>query len=291
MALPPITIMGGKLFALVAAVAKLRKSNFKKPDKVPRNYDGREFHLDGCMEMEITFEGKMLTTMVYVKMDAIDQLLLSEGVCRQLGIVTYHPSLISRKTRKEVAAVPSIRVSLVQSLKLPPSQSALVPIRLDTCAVKEDQTLLVGGQLLEKTGLVLENAVVNASRDGTPHLVITNMSGFTQRVPEGTVVGDAQIAEVVTTEPGPIDVSSADVRRLSSSQDDQRRKKLLETLRLPSVPQSDAEQLRTFLANSHDVFSLEEGESGETSLVTMGINTGDTPSKKQPPRRMPFMGP
>ena len=44
-----ITIMGGKLFALVAAVAKLRKSNFKKPDIVPRNYDGREFHLDGWL--------------------------------------------------------------------------------------------------------------------------------------------------------------------------------------------------------------------------------------------------
>ena len=40
--------------------------------------------VDGCMEMEITFEGKTLTTMVYVKMDAVDQLLLSEGVCRQL---------------------------------------------------------------------------------------------------------------------------------------------------------------------------------------------------------------
>ena len=156
--------------------------------------------------------------------------------------------------------------------------------------MKEDQTLLVeGGQLLEKTGLVLENAVVNALRDGTAHLIITNMSGFTQRVPEGTVVGDAQIAEVVTTEPGPINVSSADVRRLSSSQNDQRRKKVLETLRLPCVPQSDVEQLRTFLANSHYVFSLEEGEHGETSLVTMGIDTRGTPSKKQPPRRMPFM--
>ena len=28
--------------------------------------------------------------MVYVKIDAIDQLLLSEEVCRQLGIVCYH---------------------------------------------------------------------------------------------------------------------------------------------------------------------------------------------------------
>ena len=34
-----------------------------------------------------------MTTTVYVKMDARDQLLLSEGVCSQLGILHYHPSV------------------------------------------------------------------------------------------------------------------------------------------------------------------------------------------------------
>ena len=40
-----ITILGGDLFRMVAAVARLRKSDLKTPDKVPRNYDrilGRE---------------------------------------------------------------------------------------------------------------------------------------------------------------------------------------------------------------------------------------------------------
>ena len=119
-----ITIMGGKLFALVAATAKLRKRNFRKPDTIPKNYDRREFCLDGCMEMDITFQDKTMKTTVYIKMDAFDQLLLSEGVCRQLGIVAYHPSLVTEKAprHKETTLVPSIRVSLVQSMKLPPSQ-------------------------------------------------------------------------------------------------------------------------------------------------------------------------
>ena len=34
-----ITIMGRDLFKHVATVAKLRKKDFKPPDKVPRNYD------------------------------------------------------------------------------------------------------------------------------------------------------------------------------------------------------------------------------------------------------------
>ena len=44
--------------------------------------------------MEIVFEEKMMTSTVYIKMDACDQLLLSEGVCRQL---TYHPSVRHEK--------------------------------------------------------------------------------------------------------------------------------------------------------------------------------------------------
>ena len=141
-----ITIMGGKLFALVASAARLKKKDFRKPDKVPRNYDGREFQLDGCMDMDmdITFEGKNLATTVYIKMNAIDQLLLSEGVCRQLCIVTYHPSVVSGRTHKQNRAtvVPRIRVSLVKTLKLLPSQSAVVPVKLDPCMTAR-QTLLV----------------------------------------------------------------------------------------------------------------------------------------------------
>ena len=43
-----------------------------------------------------------------------------------------------------------------------------------------------------------------------------------------------------------------------------------------------------FLADHHDVFSLEEGERGEMDFFPMEINTGDNNPKKQSPRRMPF---
>ena len=55
-------------------------------------------------------------------------------------------------------------------------------------------------------------------------------------------------------------------------------------LPLQHVPKADAEQLHTFLANNHDVFCLREGERGDTSLVTMEIDTGDATLRKQPPR-------
>ena len=159
---------------------------------------------------------------------------------------------------------------LMQSLKIPLSQSVLIPIRLGPCAVEEDQPFLVEAeQLLEKIGLVMENAVVSAALDSNSHLVITNISGFTQRMPKGSVIGEAEVVEVVTPDPGLTNASSVCIQRLSCSQDEERRERLLETLLLQDVPRPDAEHLRTFLANNHDVFSLQDGERGETSLVRM----------------------
>jgi len=78
--------MGGELFKKVAAVARLRKKDFKPPDKTPYTYDNQPFQLDGRIDLDIVFDGKTMCTPVYVKMDSPDPLLLSEGVCRQLGI-------------------------------------------------------------------------------------------------------------------------------------------------------------------------------------------------------------
>ena len=88
-----ISIMGGEMFKKVAAVAKLRKRDFKTTDKTPYNFDGKPFRLDGKLELDVSFGDRTMKTDVYIKMDTSEQVLLSEGVCRQLGIVTYHPDV------------------------------------------------------------------------------------------------------------------------------------------------------------------------------------------------------
>ena len=87
-----IAIMAGKLFALVASSARFRKKDFKPLNQVLKTYNCKVFHPDDRMELEISFHGKAMKTMVYIKIDAPDQLLLS-GVRKQLKIITYHPSL------------------------------------------------------------------------------------------------------------------------------------------------------------------------------------------------------
>ena len=54
---------------------------------MPYAYDQKSFKLNGCIDLDIGFDGHMIRTPVYVEMNARDALLLSEGVCHQLGII------------------------------------------------------------------------------------------------------------------------------------------------------------------------------------------------------------
>ena len=78
-----ITIMGGSLFKKVASVAKLKKNH--QTSHHAHGYGQQPFKLDGRMELEVKFGDKTIKTVVYIKMDAQEQLLLPEGVCRQLA--------------------------------------------------------------------------------------------------------------------------------------------------------------------------------------------------------------
>ena len=92
-----ITLIGAEAFKRTATVAKLHRRDFKRPDKTPWTYDQKTFCIDGRIDVDITFQETTMRTPVYVKMDAKEQLLLSEGVCRQLGIVTYHREVVPGK--------------------------------------------------------------------------------------------------------------------------------------------------------------------------------------------------
>ena len=56
----------------------------------------------------------------------------------------------------------------------------------------------------------------------------------------------------------------------------------------PTLSLKDKKQLLEVLVKHHSVFSLEEGERGETSLVEFAINTGDSAPRKQVVRRIPY---
>lgn len=88
-------------------MAKLRKRDLKNPDKVYQNYDQRPFKLDGMMDLDITFDGKTMCTPMYIKVDVKEPLLLSEGVSRQLGIITYHSNVVTQRKQQKIS-VPTL---------------------------------------------------------------------------------------------------------------------------------------------------------------------------------------
>lgn len=57
-----VTIVGGEMFKKVAAVAKLRKKDFKPVDKTHYNYDKKPFRLDGKLELDVSFQDCTMTT-------------------------------------------------------------------------------------------------------------------------------------------------------------------------------------------------------------------------------------
>ena len=64
-----ITITGGVLFKKFAAVARLRKRDFKPADRKPYMYGDQPFNLDGRMDLDVSFDGKTVCTPVYVLKD------------------------------------------------------------------------------------------------------------------------------------------------------------------------------------------------------------------------------
>ena len=201
-----ITIMGGELFKKVAAVAQLKK-DFKLVDEKPYTCGDQPFKLDGRMDLDISFNGKTMCTPVYIKMDSQEALLLSEGVCRQLGMVTYHSRVVARgeqghschEGQNEAARVPVVRVRLVDSVRLLPLQSMMATVEL-----KKSQEL-DGPLLLEPThrfseagGLQFGSSLVYPSKNRCAAVILTNPTGFTQKLKRGMWVGRASEAEIVS---------------------------------------------------------------------------------------------
>ena len=142
-----------------------------------------------------------MRTPVYIKMDASDPLLLSEGVCHQLGIITY-PNVGADPPRtpgtSPRAHVPAVRVKLIQSVRLPPMHSIVVPVQLDGDTSAPEPALLE--PLRDHTStetLHFADSVVHFDERGCCNMLIVNPTGFTRRLEEGTIVGKASEAQCI----------------------------------------------------------------------------------------------
>ena len=232
-----------------------------------------------------------MNTVVYVKMDAAEQLLLAEGVCRQLGTVSYHPDVLATTGPQTTAAapVPLVNVFLINSVKIPPRGSVYVQVRCSN----EDGTLMVEPDLGVQSmdGLHFPPTLTHF-RDGVASVTLSNHSGFTWSVDKDQALGKTEVVEAVKEH---TDLPEADgctqvhrVQDQTSSTVEERKQKLRQFVSHDQdLCQDVQEQLVSLLQKYHDCFSLADNERGQTDLVQFEIDTGAATPCKQRARRMP----
>ena len=112
------------------------------------------------------------------------KILLSEGVCRQLGIIKYHPSVSADpptlQSSSPDAHVPVVRVKLTHSVRIPPIKSAVVPVQLVGEKPAHRLALL---QPLHRDDLPqVASPFVKTDEQGHCNMTIANPTGFTQKL-------------------------------------------------------------------------------------------------------------
>ncbi len=195
---------------------------------------------------------------------------------------------------------PIARVRLLQTTRLLPRQSVLVPVKVERGTKAGDAALLVepSEPWQKSTGLGVDAAIIRPDDRGHAHLLVTNSTGCTQRVWRGTRLETGVEATILTQPNGqaseqtktPEETSPTNLlpaARRVATQEDWRREELARVVQQEN-PDLQWEEGYSLLLDRHDAFALEEGERGETDLVQFQIETGDAPPKKQAARRIPF---
>ena len=284
--------MDRKLFKRIAAIASIRKRDFRPADKTPVAYGRQPFTLHGKMSLSTSFGGQEMVLPIYIKMDSEEPLLLAEGVCRQLQIVTYHPDVLQgsqtpmENTEPEASTtsdeVCQSQVTLVHTLTLLPHQSANVPVQGNGA---QGTLFLKSG--LSESDLIVEDGLLEFSQSGCSGLTITNTSDHTCRVRRGTVMGSTCQA---TVEVVPGDGCQASIGRVHTEEVGTRRQLLADLLKGQDMALDDTQRqlLVSALTDLHGAFCLQEVEWDETGLVQFHIDTRDAEPKRQPPRQVPF---
>ena len=277
--------------------------------------------------IDIEFQGKTMRTPVYVKMDAPEQLLLSEGVCRQLGVITYHtevqpkervkadkPTRVSKTTKEDDCVVPTVRVRLVKDVRILPNECLTTQVKLEGEIKTSTQSMIIEADpaLLQDRKVQMVDAVLQPTKGGMAQVSLINYLGLTQKIERGLDIGSAHSVEVLTTEgkdnsegnnemgPGPMDESmdcTTLVKTVGSKckkpEVDNRKEKLIGYLDCGTtsagVSTEEHQRVLSFLEQYHDVFSLTDSDRGEKDLVEMNIETGDATPRKQAARRLPFV--
>ena len=185
------------MFKTVIAKAGLKKEEFKIIDKQAFTYNKQLITLDGRVDINISFEDKQIYTTAYVKMEAPNQLLLSKAVCRQLGIIRYHPNVKPLDVEKSETAkqLQKSTVRLVQTVRLPTQHTAVMPVKING----NEGTLLLEPNPRLADLLCIEDSVLEATQYSTTMVVVSNSSKVSHVLRREEEIGTVHKVSVVNS--------------------------------------------------------------------------------------------
>lgn len=137
----------------------------------------------------------------------------------------------------------------------------------------------------EASGLQVEDALLSPTQDGVTQLVVANRSGFTQVAEGGVDLGEATEVTLVTPGETLLDAHTFIITESQSGSQEgkeiERYEKLDAMLEGTDLMGPEKRQLVELLREHHNSFCLEGEERGETDLIELRIDTGNTTPKRQ----------
>ena len=198
----------------------------------------------------------------------------------------------------------TVQMKLVRAVRLPANCSAVVPVQVTGCT---GLALLEPKEDLESC-LIADESLVEVGENGSTTMLIVNSGKLPCHLKKNTELAQAVEAELLDKADVQQELSSIkqnvdtkqqeiemgyDLLRLSnvsllpddsvdSNERIKWRQQQLEKILIPlkeCLSQEEAFRLSKLLIGSHEVFSLEDEERGETDLVEFRIDTGDATSE------------
>ena len=116
--------------------------------------------------------------------------------------------------------------------------------------------------------------------DGTPHVSVVNLTGFTQTIDSRTTVGTTSEVDEEIQLPGDADnATSATVNQLVTTDELKEQKQRLASMLTVGDP-----ELQEVLLEYHHLLQRNKVRH----IIQMNIDTGEAAPIKQPARRMPY---
>ena len=138
-----------------------------------------------------------------MKTEAPDPLLLSDAICRQLGIIHYHSNIKPLDGNGETEAarqsiktcskqVLKSKVKMIQAVRLPAQHTAVMPVKIDG----NEGTLLLEPNPTLVDMLGIEDSLLEADQGGTAMVVVSNKGRISHLLKQGEEIGTVRKVSV-----------------------------------------------------------------------------------------------